>query len=76
MIKSSFTAKILKADEGMYLTQTDDNIPLSERIIEKEIALQEGDFAINYKEITDEEAKELLKQKFDNNKKVEEDGKE
>lgn len=58
MVQSEFTTIILKADEGMVLTQVGDT-SLSERILASEIALGRYDSADNYKEITETEAMEI-----------------
>lgn len=58
MVQSEFTTIILKADEGMVLTQVGDT-SLNERILASEIALGRYDSADNYKEITETEAMEI-----------------
>lgn len=52
------TIIILKADEGKYLTQVSEDI--DKRIVVPEIALGSNDSPDNWKEITVEEAEEIL----------------
>lgn len=54
MKTEEFKTIILKADEGMYITQVAD-VPVSERIVANTLALGKLDTADNYKEITKEE---------------------
>lgn len=61
----SFNTRVLIAKEGMYLTQVDDNIAIQDRIIADRIALGVGDSAINYKEITEQEADEIRSAKYE-----------
>lgn len=55
MITEEFTTKLIKSENGMYLTQAAD-VPIQERIVAEAIALGRYDAESNYKEITAEEA--------------------
>ena len=55
MISNTFTTIIIEAESGKYLTQSDENIELKDRIVSTKIALGKYDTVDNYKEITKEE---------------------
>ncbi len=61
MLQESFTTVILKADKSHKLTQVGD-IDFKERIISETVALGRYDSAENWREITNEEAEEYLRQ--------------
>lgn len=61
----NFNTRILIANDGMYLTQTDENIPIQNRTISDRIALGKNDSAINYKEINEQEADEIRNAKYE-----------
>lgn len=62
MKSKKFTTTVLTADEGMFLTNSGEDIDIKERVIARTVALGKYDSASNYKEITAEEAGEYLKQ--------------
>ena len=55
MENTQYTVQILKASEGKYLTNADNNIEISSRTMAKEIWLSPTDSAANYIEITEEQ---------------------
>lgn len=57
-----FTTTILTATDGNFLTQSDNDIELINRIVCTQIALGKNDKASNYKEISAAEAEELKEQ--------------
>lgn len=62
MTSENYSSVIIKAKEGFYITEVDDSIDITKRIIATAIALGTNDSAENYKEITAEEADELKRQ--------------
>lgn len=55
MENTQYTVQILKASEGKYLTNSDDNIEITNRTMAKEIWLSPTDSASNYVEISEEQ---------------------
>lgn len=55
MKNSDFTVHVIEPDEGHWLTQSDENIPIQERIFSKICYLAINDSPDNWKEITDDE---------------------
>ena len=55
MKNSDFTVHVIEPDEGNWLTQANDEIPIQERIFSKICYLAVNDSADNWKEITPEE---------------------
>ena len=62
MTSENYSSVIIKAKEGFYITEVDDSIDITKRIIATAVALGTNDSADNYKEITAEEADELKRQ--------------
>lgn len=55
MKNSDFTVHVIEPDEGHWLTQASDEIPIQERIFSKICYLAVNDSADNWKEITSAE---------------------
>lgn len=55
MKNSDFTVHVIEPDEGHWLTQSDENTPIQERIFSKICYLAITDSVDNWKEITPEE---------------------
>lgn len=62
MKQNTFTTQILTAEDNHYLTQADDNVEILQRIVADTVALGKYDSPENWKEITKEEADEILRQ--------------
>ena len=60
MKQTKGTPTTLTADRGMKLTQADDSVELSERIITDRVYLAVNDTAERWKEITEAEAAEII----------------
>lgn len=61
MDTTNFKTTILRASEGMYITQVAD-VDVMDRIISKTIALGKNSSVEDYKEITEEEGKVILEE--------------
>lgn len=59
---SSYTTIIITPQEGMYLTQVD-NVDIEKRVVATTVAIGSNDSAMNWKEITAEEAESINKLK-------------
>ena len=69
MNTQQFTTIILTPSEGyFYLTQKDDTIEIKDRIVSTKLALGKNDNPDNWKEITQEEGFEYIKQIDEANK--------
>lgn len=55
MENTQYTVQVIKASEGKYLTNADNNIDITKRTMAKEIWLSPTDSAANYIEITEEQ---------------------
>lgn len=62
MINTNYTVKVIEPNEGYTLTQAKD-VNVEERILSKKVFLAVNDSPENWKEITDEEAESIRKQK-------------
>lgn len=62
MINTNYTVQVLQPSEGFTLTQSGD-VDVTSRILSKKVFLAVNDSINNWKEITDEEATEIRKQK-------------
>lgn len=60
MEQTTFTTTVLRASEGHKLTQVDESTPLMERAAAKVVCIGKHDSASNWKEISDEEASEII----------------
>ena len=61
MDTTNFKTTILRASEGMYITQVAD-VDVMDRIVSKTIALGKNSSVEDYKEITEEEGKAVLEE--------------
>ena len=62
MEQTSYTTRVLTPSQGHKITQADDNTNLKDRFFSDKVFLASTDKAENYKEITDAEAEELMRQ--------------
>lgn len=62
MEQTSYTTRVLTPSQGHKITQADDNTSLKDRFFSDKVFLASTDKAENYKEITDAEAEELMRQ--------------
>lgn len=62
MKQSYFTTAILRAEEGMWLTQAGE-VAGSERVFAREVALGRNDVPANWREISDGEKRELERER-------------
>lgn len=62
MQQTSYTTRVLTPSKGHKITQADDNTSLQDRFFSDKVFLASTDKAENYKEITDAEAEELMRQ--------------
>lgn len=60
MIQKDYTTRVLEAEEGHQLTQSDESVDLMKRMVSKIIYLAATDSPDNWKEITDEDAQAIL----------------
>lgn len=56
MRQTSYTTRVLRADEGRYLTQADPTLPDSARVVTDTVYLAANDDPAAWKEITADEA--------------------
>lgn len=62
MEQTSYTTRVLTPSKGHKITQADNGIDLKDRFFSDKVFLASTDKAENYKEITDAEAEELMRQ--------------
>jgi hypothetical protein len=62
MTQSEYTTRVIAPEDGKFLTQADNNIALSERVVtDSKVYLAITDSPENWREISAEEAQEILK---------------
>ena len=72
MTSENYTSTILIAELGKYLTQVSEDINITDRIVATQIALSKYSVPEEWKEITEEEARIIIKKQEEERKRMDE----